>query len=705
MTLATEAPPLRPAPAAPLAAAAPDGQRVFPSGLPAGARERALASTVVLVSAALFLAAVPFARTPLLQVWAFIPLYEGSLVITDLITAVLLFGQFGFSRSRGVLLLASGYLFTALMAIAHALTFPGLFTPGGLLGAGPQSTAWLYMFWHGGFPALVIAYAFCKDEPATTADSRGPAILSAVAGALAAACALTVLATAGQNLLPAIMQGNSYTPAMSLVVSSTWVLSLLALAVLWLRRPHTVLDLWLMVVMSAWLFDIALAAVLNAGRFDVGFYAGRIYGLLASSFVLIVLLIENSRLYAQIRRLYLEREQQNRSLEATVRERTEQLLQSEKVATMGSLLAGVAHELNNPLAVVMGQTHMLMEVTTDDSVRQRAEKINTAAGRCVRVVRNFLALARKRPPERTLVALNQAVNDAVELLAYELRSHGIELRIVLADDLPLVSADGHQLQQVLVNLLANAHHAMRTVDGPKRISITSRADAAGDRIQLEISDTGPGIPAEIQEKIFEPFFTTKPPGQGTGLGLSLCRTIIDQHGGTLTVRSTPGRGATFLIELPSARQPAAAAQPPAPTTEAARVAARTILLVDDETEIAAVLAEMLQREGHLTHVVPNGRVALERLDQRSYDLVITDTKMPVLDGVGLYREIERRFPSIRRRVIFVTGDVLDEDKQKILALTEATVIAKPFSLSDVRAAVRRRLAEIEGAAPAPNGQR
>jgi signal transduction histidine kinase/ActR/RegA family two-component response regulator len=703
MTVAVDERHLRPASPGPIALSEHEGQRVFPSGLPAGPRERALTSTVVLLSTALFLAAVPFAKTPLVQVWAFIPLYEGSLVITDLITAVLLFGQFSFSRSRGVLLLASGYLFTALMAVAHALTFPGLFTPGGLLGAGPQSTAWLYMFWHGGFPAFVIAYAFSKDEAATTGDSRGVAILSASAGALAATCALTVLTTAGQNLLPAIMRGNSYTPAMSLVVSSTWVVSLLALAVLWRRRPHTVLDLWLMVVMCAWLFDIALAAVLNGGRFDLGFYAGRIYGLLATSFVLIVLLIENSRLYAQIRRLYLEREEQNRSLEATVRERTEQLLQSEKVATMGSLLAGVAHELNNPLAVVMGQTHMLMEVSTDASVLQRAEKINTAAGRCVRVVRNFLALARKRPPERTEVVLNQVVKDAIELLAYEFRSEGIDVTTTLAANLPPLSADAHQLHQVLVNLLTNAHHAMRKMEGLKRISITSRADASRDRIQLEIADTGPGIPREIQEKVFEPFFTTKPPGQGTGLGLSLCRNIVGQHGGTLTLTSTPGRGTTFLIELPSSRHAAVAPTPA--EAEPARVAAKTILVVDDETEIAAVMAEMLQREGHTTQIAANGRAALDMLAQRPYDLIITDTKMPLLDGEGLYREIERRFASMRGRVLFVTGDVLDEEKQNFLATTDATVITKPFNLSDVRAAVRRRLADVDRTAAHPGDTR
>ena len=280
-----------------------DERPIFVSTLPASGRARRLALVVVAVSAVIFFAAVPFAKMQLTPVWAFIPIYESALVVNDLVTAVLLFGQFSFLRSRSLLVLASGYLFTSFITVAHALTFPGLFAPTGLLGAGPQSTAWLYLFWHSVFPLLVVAYALLKDRGHETNRMRsraGIAILFSIGAVLVAVCGLTLLSTMGQESLPPIMQGNHYTPAAIGVISSVWALSIIALFFLWRRRPHTVLDVWLMVVMCAWIFDIALSAVLNAGRFDLGFYAGRIYGLLAASFVLTMLLAENTMLYGRL---------------------------------------------------------------------------------------------------------------------------------------------------------------------------------------------------------------------------------------------------------------------------------------------------------------------------------------------------------------------------------------------------------------------
>ncbi|WOH69816.1 PAS domain S-box protein [Bradyrhizobium sp. BWA-3-5] len=273
--------------------------------MPATQGDRTFALAVVSVSAILFACAVPFAGVPLTPVPAFVASYQSALAINDLITAVLLFSQFAISRSRGMLLLASGYLFTAAAAIVHALSFPGLFAPGGVLGPGTQTTVWLYMIWHGGFPLVVIIYALLKtrDERTKMRGSISGAIITSIIAVAAAVAAFTWVVTVKHDLLPILLSGGHYTPAMLAVVSTVWCLSLAALIALLLRRPQSVLDIWLMVVMSAWLFDIALSAILNVARFDVGFYLGRIYGLCAASFVLAVLLIDNVGLQAKLARL------------------------------------------------------------------------------------------------------------------------------------------------------------------------------------------------------------------------------------------------------------------------------------------------------------------------------------------------------------------------------------------------------------------
>jgi PAS domain S-box-containing protein len=282
-----------------------DERNIFLSTMPATRGDRRAALAVVGVSAVLFACAVPFAGVPLTPVPAFVASYQSALAINDLITAVLLFSQFAISRSRALLLLASGYLFTAMAAIVHALTFPDLFVPGGLLGAGSQTTVWLYMIWHGGFPLLVLAYSLLKatNNGSKIRGSTSGAIVTSIIVVAVTMAAFTWLVTAQHDLLPTLLSRGHYTPVMLWVVSMVWCLSLAALVTLWLYKPHSVLDVWLMVVMCAWLFDIALSAVLNVARFDVGFYLGRIYGLGAASFVLAVLLIDNVGLQAKLARL------------------------------------------------------------------------------------------------------------------------------------------------------------------------------------------------------------------------------------------------------------------------------------------------------------------------------------------------------------------------------------------------------------------
>ncbi|MBR0973587.1 PAS domain S-box protein [Bradyrhizobium japonicum] len=273
----------------------------FLSTLPATPTDRAAAFAIVGVSAIVFALAVPFAGIPLLPVPAFVASYQSALAVADIVTAVLLLSQFAVLRTRALLVLATGYLFTAAAAILHALTFPGLFSPTGLLGAGQQTTVWLYMIWHGGFPLCVLAYAWLKeaDGGARIAGSASRAIYASILGVVAAMIVFAWIVTAQHDLLPVLLRDGRYTQIMIGVVSFVWSLSFAALVSLWFRRPHSIIDAWLMVVMCAWLFDIALSAIVNVARFDLGFYAGRLYGLCASTFVLAVLLIENVRLQAQ----------------------------------------------------------------------------------------------------------------------------------------------------------------------------------------------------------------------------------------------------------------------------------------------------------------------------------------------------------------------------------------------------------------------
>jgi PAS domain S-box-containing protein len=282
-----------------------DERHIFLSILPASQRDRTTALAVVGLSAILFACAVPFSGIPLAPVPAFVASYQSALAVNDLITAVLIFSQFGVLRSRALLLLASGYLFTAAAAIAHALTFPGLFTPNGLFNAGPQTTVWLFMIWHGGFPLLVLGYALLKDEHGgpKIRGSTGRAIWGSFAAVIFAIIALVWIVTNRHDWLPTLLSEGRYTATMIGVVSAVWCLSLAALLVLWFRRPYSVIDVWLMVVLCAWLFDIALSAIVNVARFDLGFYVGRIYGLCAASFVLGVLLFDNVALLAQLSRL------------------------------------------------------------------------------------------------------------------------------------------------------------------------------------------------------------------------------------------------------------------------------------------------------------------------------------------------------------------------------------------------------------------
>lgn len=302
------------------------GRWAFVSTEQAGRRETRFALAALVVSAILFVVAAPQAGTPLAHHPAFIPIYVTSLVISDLVTAVLLFGEFALLRSTPVLFVATGYLFTATGTVAYALIFPGLFAPNGLLGSGPQTSSAMYMFWHAGFPVAILLYVIGKKVPAMVprkADGRAAAPSLAIVCAVLSVAVVTIgftwLATQAHELLPTFLEGHRTTATGYAFLSVVWMMSLCALLALWRSKPYAVLDVWLMVVMGVWLFDIALGAILNTGRYDLGWYAGRIYGMLAASTLLIVLLIEDIRRHARLVQLSVEFQAANAELAALSR--------------------------------------------------------------------------------------------------------------------------------------------------------------------------------------------------------------------------------------------------------------------------------------------------------------------------------------------------------------------------------------------------
>jgi signal transduction histidine kinase len=527
-------------------------ERVFLISVPVRPSDRRLALTVAGVSLLIFLLLAPFAPRKLPEVWAFIPVYESALAISDLITSVILFIQFHILRSRAALILAAGYLFTAFLIVPHALTFPGVFSPTGLLNAGPQSTAWLYMFWHGVFPLAVIGYARLRKREdviaAAPARSLLPIALTVVA-VLAAATCLTALATAGSVFLPAIMSGNH--TANYPIISVAWILSLVALLLLWFREERSVLDLWLMVVMCAWLFDIGLSAVLNTGRFDLGFYAGRFYGLMAATFVLVVLLFETGSLYAELARLF-EAEQRERRREA---EQSRRLLETSLALEaanqeLEAFSSSVAHDLRAPLRAVGGFSEILLEDygdKLDDEGRQHLHDINESAQTMAHLIDDLLSLARISRSElhRQRVDLSEIARS----VATRLRNSEPERRVefAIADGLG-DEGDAGLLSIAIENLIGNA---WKYSSKREKARIEMGVMPPNGRSVYFVRDNGAGFDMACYSKLFGVFqrLHSMQEFEGTGVGLATVQRIVRRHGGDIWAEAKVDQGATFFFTL------------------------------------------------------------------------------------------------------------------------------------------------------------
>jgi signal transduction histidine kinase len=485
----------------------------------------------------------PFADRPLPRLDAFIPSLDALVFVTDFITSVLLFAYFSIYRSRALLALASGYLFSSLIVIPHALTFPGVFSQTGLLGAGIQTTAWLYAFWHIGFPTALLFYAWLEDGKSKS-DPKDSTLYPfgwSLMIVFSLVCGLTWLATAGDEFLPRLyLDGTHRTPLVSRVVEFNLLICASSAVALWVRR-RSVLDQWLMVVAVASILELTfVGGLLGGGRFSLGFYAGRICSLIVSTVVLVVLLGETTRLYARLARsnAQLQREQNN------------------KLMTLEAMVDSISHEVRQPLTAIgmngIAARRFLEHAPPNfEEARSVLKALDSDIHHVSEVFDSFRALFGRADRKKEPIDVNELALGVLKTLRGELKDHGITTHVEFSSELPLVMGHKGQLQEVIINLVHNAIDAMDPINNDHRVLQVSTAHDGPDAIILAVEDSGPGIDPERLDSIFDAFVTTKP--HGMGLGLALCRMIIERHEGQLLALPADPRGSVFRVILPAGR--------------------------------------------------------------------------------------------------------------------------------------------------------
>jgi signal transduction histidine kinase len=523
------------------AVVAPEEADFTISSLSPSLAQKRLALGVVLVLLVVFvIIAWPLSSVQMVRIVPFVPIYATAMLVNDSITAVLLFAQFSILRSRALLAISSGYLFTAFILVPWLLTFPGVFAPSGLLGAGLQSTAWLYILWHAGFPTFVIAYALLKDGDPNKRLWHGSvrvAILSSVVLTAVIVSAMAILVTAADERLPSLMRDTvNLSPLWPYAAGFASLVSIGALVVLWVRR-RSVLDLWLMVVMCAYVIEMCLISFPVPARYSVGWYGGRIFGFLSGSLVLFVLLYETTTLYARLLRAVF----------AQRRERLARMITGDAVST------SIAHEVKQPLAAMITNAsaglRWLDRATPDlNEAKAAFEQIVVTGHHAGAVIESIRATFKKDVRPRTSLDINELVREALSLMRGELQTHRVSVQAEPDQRLPRVKGDRVQLQQVLLNLITNAIDSMAATVGARVLYVKSKVHDSGG-VMVSVEDTGTGVEPKDIEQIFNPLFTTK--SHGMGMGLSICRSIIEAHEGQLWVTPNRSQGAVFQFILPA----------------------------------------------------------------------------------------------------------------------------------------------------------
>ncbi|MEP1208055.1 MAG: PAS domain-containing protein [Rhizobiaceae bacterium] len=370
------------------------------------------------------------------------------------------------------------------------------------------------------------------------------------------------------------------------------------------------------------------------------------------------------------------------AMEDELSSQREMLFQNEKMSALGELLAGVAHELNNPLSIVVGHSLMLREEEQEPETVRRIEKISSAAERCAKIVKTFLAMARQQPAKMEPTDINAIVSTAVDVAGYGKANETLTINCDLDDQISEILADGDQITQVIINLLINAEQAIAKAGVGDLITVSTQLEVPDRTIQISVVDNGPGIPEDIGARVFEPFFTTKDVGEGTGIGLAFCHRVVLSHGGQLSLDNSHKQGCKFVVTLPLVSGDEAqltTIDEPVLTPKS-----RNVLVVDDEVDVAELIAEILEKEGMTVRIVHSVAEAIEKLKTGEYDLIFSDLNMPQMGGREFYENIKRDFPHMLTATAFISGDTMGASSQELIQESGCPCLEKPIAPAELR---------------------